>query len=503
MSIGEVTLQRVRELPTKGMVRLVGVVLPGAVAVATRWPSLHQPLDRDTAAYATVGAAMWKGLLPYRDLFDHKQPLVYPIYAAIDLVGPRTSAVRVAGMAVAGVTVIAVAVLASQVLGRGRAILAACIVAIVSATPYVEGFDLNTEHLLAPLTAVAVLVSLRCRRDPWAPTIAGLLLGIGIITKVVAVFAAPAVLLPLVAIPLERRELGRRCAMFGGAVCLPALAVILIYTAASGVDALVDANLTYNRSYVAAQQPAIERFIQPVPVVIASLAAGAALVGAIRLLLVNEDRAGVASLLLWLCGAWAGAKFSGRDYPHYFAPVVAPAIVLLLVPIRSKAVSPRLRRPLRGFLVVQLALLGWCLRSVPADMARIFSRGPKEVALLIFGDQARVWAEYEPVGAEIRARAQPGETLFVAGAEPGFYWFSGAPMAGRYPYDYPILADPRRASELQEDLCRAPPSRVVLPYGEVWPPYLSVLDKSSYRLEFVRGTVHVFWRAVRSQCIHA
>ena len=471
--------------------RLAAVVLPAAVAVAARWPSLHQPLDRDTAAYATIGSSIWKGVLPYRDLFDHKQPLVYPVYAAIDLLGTRTSSVRLAAMAVAALTAVSVAVLGRRLLGPGRALLAGCMVAVVGAMPEVEGFDLNTEHLLAPLTAGAVLVAVRFRRRPWAPAVAGLLLGLALVTKVVAVFVAPAVLLPLVWLPMARPQLVRRLVVFGGAAAAPALVVVAVYAAAGGLDALVEANITYNRVYVASQQPELGRFLRLRPTFVAALVVAGAVAGALRLASERDDRPGVAALMLWLAGAWVGAKFGGRDFPHYFAPVVAPAIVLVLVPLGVRPLAA-FRAAAPAVLAVQLVVLGWCVRTVPGDLAKLFSRSPQEVALLVFGDQARTWAEYEPVGARLRATERPGDTLFVAGAEPGFYWFSGATVAGRYPYDYPLLVDPARLPAFQEDLCREPPTRVLLPYGADWPPYLAVLDPSAYRPEFVAGTVHVF-----------
>lgn len=495
------TVPSVRTPRLSGVGSITGVLIPAALAVASRWPSLHQPLDRDMAAYATIGAAMWKGLLPYRDLFDHKQPLVYPVYAAIDLLGPSTSAVRVAGMAAAVVTVVAVAVLARPLLGRSRSAVAASIIAVVSATPYVEGFDLNTEHLLAPITATAVLLSLRYRHRRWTPAATGFLLGLGLITKVVAVFAAPAILLPLIWMRANGNDLRRRLLVFAGAACVPALAVVSVYAAAGSLDSLIEANITYNRSYVTALAPALDRFIRPSPVFIALLAAAAAVIGACRLLLVAEGRPDIVSLLLWLCGAWVGAKFGGRDFPHYFAPVIAPAVILFLLPLGSTVQSIRLRRSAPLFFAGQLAMLGICLRAVPSDMALIFNRGPSDIALLIFGEQARVWSEYETVGAEIRTRAQPADTLFVAGAEPGFYWFSGTSVAGRYPYDYPVLADPLRLRELQQDLCRTRPSRVLLPYGAAWPAYLSMLNQSSYRLEFTRGSIHLFRQIADAQCL--
>ena len=443
---------------------------------------------------------MWKGLVPYRDLFDHKQPLIYPVYAVIDLFGQRTSSVRVAAMTVAAFGALAVAVLARPLLGRARATLAGCVIAVVSAAPFVEGFDLNTEHLLAPITAAAVLVSIRYRRHRWAVFGAGVLLGLGAITKAIGVLAAPAVFLPLVSVPLDRRDLGRKALVFTGAAALPLIVILLVYVVTDGLGALVDANITYNRSYVGAQDLSLDRFIEAEPVLIASLAAVALGVGIARLLFARGDRTGVIALLLWLGGAWTGAKFGGRDFPHYFAPVLAPAIILILVPF-GPLVRPTAKRWVPGVvLLMQLGALAWLVRSLPAEAARMFGRQPENVALVIYGEQARVWAEYQPVGALLRARADPGETLFVAGAEPGFYWFSGAPVAGRYPYDYPVLTDARRLHELQEDLCGSPPSRIVIPSGTTWPAYLGILDPSSYDLEFVHHDVHVFRRGDTRPC---
>lgn len=475
------------------------VVLTLVAAIAVRWPSRNQPLDRDMAAYATVGAGIWEGLLPYRDLFDHKQPLVYAVFAVIDLAGPDTTAVRVAAIATAAVLAVAISVLARPLLGRLRATSGGVLTAVVGAAPFVEGYDLNTEHLLAATSGIAVLTALRWKDRTWVAAAAGAVLGLAVLAKVVGVFIAPAVAVAVLCCAKDRPNLFRRLLLLGGASAAPGVLVLAIYGSLGATGALIEGNLTYNREYVAAAAPPIDRFFTATPPPIATLLLVGLVVGVLRLLVVRRKRVEVAALILWALGAWVGAKFGGRDFPHYFAPVVAPALLLILLPLTSRATPQRrVSAPLSS--AVQAIVLLIVLLPIARALLPMFDRSPEEVAVSIYGEQARVWSRYEPVGERIRRLSPPDATLFVAGAEPGFYWFSGAEVAGRYPYDYPVTTSERRLRELLSSLCSDPPDRIVIPVGPVWPDYLAQLDQAAYELEFVDQPVHVYRRTAPRPC---
>lgn len=56
---------------------------------------LYTPLDRDEGAYAYIAERLEKGELPYRDIFDHKQPFIYYIYkTAFNFFGKTDEAIR-------------------------------------------------------------------------------------------------------------------------------------------------------------------------------------------------------------------------------------------------------------------------------------------------------------------------------------------------------------------------------------------------------------------------
>src|ERR671922_2576087 len=71
--------------------RIQGLYLPLVVCMlALAWwlrgPLHHLPLERDEGAYAVIATRWLAGDVPYRDLFDHKPPLIYVIYALARLV---------------------------------------------------------------------------------------------------------------------------------------------------------------------------------------------------------------------------------------------------------------------------------------------------------------------------------------------------------------------------------------------------------------------------------
>ena len=59
----------------------------------------------------------------------------------------------------------------------------------------------------------------------------------------------------------------------------------------------------------------------------------------------------------------------------------------------------------------------------------------RSLASRTYGGNVAVWEATEPVGAAIRERARPGDTMFVAGSEAGFYWQARVEPASRLLYD--------------------------------------------------------------------
>ena len=151
-----------------------------AAAIMLHLPALDQPLDRDTALYAVIGQRLGLDTLPYRDLFDHKQPLVHWVYGALDLIAPQSlAAIRVAAAIPSALAAAALLLFLEPIAGRLRAGLAAALVVLAGASNLLEATDLNTEHLLTLPAAACILWALALDRPgvPGGPLAVGVSVG--------------------------------------------------------------------------------------------------------------------------------------------------------------------------------------------------------------------------------------------------------------------------------------------------------------------------------------
>jgi 4-amino-4-deoxy-L-arabinose transferase-like glycosyltransferase len=444
-----------------------------AGAVMLRLPTLKMPLDRDSAVYAVIGRSLGSAL-PYRDLIDHKQPVVYPVYWLLDVLAPRSEvAIRLASAVVAGLAAWLLFLALRPHVGRTRAAAAAALALVLGASRFVQGFELNTEHLLVLTGTLLVVVALRLgpSRSPWAPVVVGLLCGLAILTKAVGVLLAPAALAPFL-LARPRQPAARVLVAFGVGTAVPLLAVAALYAAHGALGDLVTWNWTYNRRYTSAL-PFSDRVAAlrtyPADLLLIGLSAVASLVW----LRVRGWRDALAwTLVAWLAGAVVGALLGGYGYAHYFAPMTVPAAALLVIPVRA-AWSPRVRAAAAAVAVVAVAPFAF-------ELVRSTGQSAQTLSARSYGDNARVWSSYGPVGRLVRARSRPGDRLYVAGNEAGFYWQTGLAPSTRVLYDSPLLLRPQLTGAVVHDLCTRPPRFVVLPLGAL-PPYAACLGGAGYR----------------------
>jgi len=415
--------------------RVVAFALCLSGALALRAPAYGLPLDRDAAVYQVIGRALRGGEMPYVDLIDHKQPLVYPVYALIDLMAPGSAAApRVVSALLSAVA----AVLVFWLLREGaRGATAAALVVVVGASRYVQGFDLNTEHLLLVTGTLPIVLAVKA---PRAAFVIGMLCGLAILAKAVAILLLPAAL-----IPLARSHWPR----FAAGVAVPLLVVALLYIGHLGD--LWEWNVAYNADYasVLSLGDRLERLRgQGAPLLLIAVSAVAAVI-----CLRRRDPLAL-TLTVWLAGAVLGALAGGYAYAHYFVPVIVPAAALIALALPDRTAVP-----------IAVAALG--------VLALVVTN--RSLAERTYGGNVAVWEASEPVGAAIRERARPGDTMYVVGSEAGFYWQARVEPASRLLYDSILEFRP----ELTPDLCAQPPRFLVLPAG-TYPAYAACLQDAGY-----------------------
>src|SRR4051812_3630810 len=145
---------------------VLGPTVAGAgVALLVRGRGFNDEIDADPAVYLTVGSNVLHGWLPYRDIFDHKGPLTYWLFAGLDLVLPASPvAIRLVLFAAFVASLALLVSLVARAGGVLAAWTAALTYAIAGSSLAFAGSSPNLEQLLAPALVGAVWAAERFER---------------------------------------------------------------------------------------------------------------------------------------------------------------------------------------------------------------------------------------------------------------------------------------------------------------------------------------------------
>ena len=436
------------------------------VAVLMRLPGLWLPLERDEGAYGAI-AAMWlKGALPYRDVFDHKPPLIYLLYMPALIGGVQDAfPVRLWASLLFILQLPMALVIARRVWDPASAGLATVIYAVAGSAFGLQGLMLNTEQalMLPALVALWALISAIGSNATRWPVIFGLAVGLMTLIKPNATpLLLPLLLLAPVGVRSHMRNL--LVAMLGVvALWLPVLAW---WSIAGALEALVFALITYNQLYTI---ESLERWTASGLVdVLAS--AGPLLVCAVGGIALAGWR-GVkqrqrTAVVLWTAAFFAGALLGLRPYVHYYYPTLAGLALLAAPPVvwlarrqpNARGAWRRLTALLAPALLLMVLVVPYIL-----DNSRLVGVSPGEQAEMLYGpDGKSYFAPAQSVAAYIRRATDPDERIHVWASEPELYLLADRPAATRYIHTYPLELVPGASAEFLDELRRNPPRLLVL-----------------------------------------
>jgi 4-amino-4-deoxy-L-arabinose transferase-like glycosyltransferase len=409
-----------------------------ALCAGLRIVSLVRPcLSDDEATYCVVAREMLHGRVLYRDVVDHKPPLIYVTYAAAQATGGAANGMRLLHLLTI-LVVWATALLLARIarwVGRGGpeetsedpsgepVPFVAALLYVVFTTTLLD-FDAlaaNCElYMLLPLTASALLY---LRGFPAAEPAkllgAGALVGVAILYKYQA-----AVQLPLYGLHLlwvHRRRLGR-LALGWGAIGLGAAAPIAGALWVLGRAGALESALfwfAFNRAYIRQGMHLGEVAARALPRISYGVVPALLLwVLGLRAALARwrqRDRDPAAVFLVgWCAVSLLATTAGGRFFGHYFHQVTAPLAVL------AAPGAARLWRARRTF--------GLVAAGVPAGVFLLVGvlRAPVARAMGVADP------DYRAIAASVRARSEPGEALVVWGNVPIIYFEAGRPLGTRF-----------------------------------------------------------------------
>jgi hypothetical protein len=420
------------------------------LGVLLRLPTFSRPLlSDDEAIYATTADALGRGDLLYRDVVDHKPPLIYHLYqagfAALGQYNTQGAHVLV---------VLSVLLTAGFLFGMKRAersdcgtageSLAAAGLFLVFSTTWhdYDALAANCElFLLAPQTLAAWLLL----RDPSGPSMrtlaphlaVGALIGLSALLKYQGLaFLGVSIGMLVWWSLLGRISPARAVAMSlcQVAAALAPATLYLAWCAAAGNAADAVYWFEFNFSYVGAGLTGLQAVarglrrlgliggVALVPYALGGAAAVAAAAGVVRVIRRRPLDAPPPSAvlgLLWLAASAVAVATGGRFFGHYFHLLLAPLCLLA---------APAFHRFWYEGRSYRVLLCGLCI--LPALFFFALASFGRPLADALDGSEPR----YDDVADRIAALTTPNDRIFVWGNSPQLYVLARRPMGARFSF---------------------------------------------------------------------
>lgn len=407
------------------------------LCLGLRVVALARPcLSDDEATYCVVGREMLSGRVLYRDVVDHKPPLIYVTYAVTQAMGGPTGGMRIIHLLTALVVWATAGLLAFLVRhfggsgDGGRAPFFAALLYIVFTTTLLPFDSLAANCELFMMLPLVGSVALYLGGGTGARLRPGLLAGAGALVGVAVFYKYQGgihlALYGLHSAWLYRRRPSRLLVAWG-ALAVGAAAVLGL-----GVAVLSHFDswragwfwFRFNFAYIREGMSWTEVVSRAVPRV--SLVVGAALflwvlgLGAALRAILGRPRPGDSDLAFdrfsvgWLLVSVLAVTAGGRFFGHYFHQVTATLAVL------AAASAAHLWQSRRRLVVAAL--------TAPAVLFFLIGIGHAHV----MAAAGQPEPDYAAMAAFIDAHSRERDGLFVWGNSPVLYFEAGRPLGSRF-----------------------------------------------------------------------
>ncbi len=477
--------------------RCLAVAAIVALPVLLALPVVGRPIAIDEAIFATIARGMLDGQLLYRDLFDHKPPVIFAWYALNFLLfGESMAPVRLSIAVTLAATALLMFLLIRRLYSDASAYLGAALFAVSTGIRSLVPQAGTDPLMLLPMVG-SLLAFVTAMQDgrPRLFLLAGGLGAVATLTKPVAAFTLIALgVFALVWGWREAASFGRlRPALYLAAGAAAALALALVPFVATGTlgDA-ADANIQFNAAYGS---------LQSVSDRARSLVRGTALfwfvypplsfTAALGLVVLMHRRRwpGDHLVVFWAAAATAGVVTPGWLFLHYFAQLL-PAMALLAAAFfeAQRASLDAIRRKpavlIAGGVLVAVALL-------PALSPSLYARGS-------FAERPDWRPELERLGEYLSERTAAEDMIYMYGFIPEIYFYADRLPAARYFVDAHLFIRPAAMKETARTLRADPPEFIVDTSPSGWVRYsrgpdgVAELIRDEYELVEDTGLARIY-----------
>jgi hypothetical protein len=483
----------------KRLITLAAVLLP----IFLRLPSLVEPYwYGDEGIYSAVASEMTQGELLYRDIWDHKPPGIYLVYAGTQQFGlQQLFVLKFINLVLGALAVYLALKLFDEIIRAlnkdtheskdkplsratllAKAILGITLAVLLGSTS-LEGNIFNAENVFICTTAAAALLYLRWRPN-WSlqrlrtqflrAAAIGLIAGIGLYFKLHPLLDLGALLFLML---FDRyMQLNGSYKVHSIIKALAPLAIVVLaafspliltgvyYALIGNFSNFWEAVVTYNFGYSGTfQSTSLGLLFLPDTFGVKTVLLGLAALGLWFMQTRKTLNPVMGFTILWVLAAFFGALISSRPYAHYLLQALIPATLLIALALRT-------------FLFIQderqLLKLSWTILLIYAGLS-LFMKGSKVdwgylkpsylpngyayISQRLLGNdsgRSQWYAEFNSDAERTWNLAQwlkpyAGEEVFFWGNNPWIYKLSGI----RNPLKYTVyfhIDDKNSASVLQQ-----------------------------------------------------
>jgi len=411
------------------------------INIIIRLPSLLDPVYYgDECIYLTLGQALRKGLVFYRDIHDNKPPLLYFMAA---LAGGQQNWFRFITITWTSINIFFIYKLAEEIFTKKHyQILASGLFLLFSFLP--EGRIANGENFMIMPFTVAVWLLFKYRFFWWA----GILASLAFLFKIPIVFDFIAVWLALFIYKEQKLEKifqqfkKRNIYVFSAAFILPIAISIFYYSIKGAFTPYVRSALMQNIGYLSSwgDQSNNAGFLASNQGLVIR---GLIVFGLSLYLFWRRKNLGFkfTFFALWFIFALFGVLLSERPYPHYFIELAPSAAFLLTLACTNITRAEKIIITAFLFSLFFLAKSYYHFWSYPLipyyqNFASFVLGGKDKSAYFAFFG-SNVESDYQ-IASYIKTHTSPNDRIFVWGNGACIYALSDRLPPGKYTVNYHI-----------------------------------------------------------------
>ncbi|MBI2430635.1 MAG: glycosyltransferase family 39 protein [Candidatus Levybacteria bacterium] len=438
---------------------LIGIIF---IFFVLRLPSLFEPYwYGDEAIYQVIGMGLNEDRLLYRDIWDNKPPLLYILYA---LFSSDQFTIRSVSLLFGVSAVVAFFGLAKKLFKEAKmaVFFSTGFFAFLFAIPLLEGNIANAENfMLFPIILAGLLIYNATNHTLTAhryTLMAGFLLSLAFLFKVVAIFDFAAFFLFLVFATLPPKQIAiNKLLIFILSFAIPILTTIVFFLAKGAFWDFIEAVFRQNVSYVGYGNA----LFLPAGLLLIKLIL---LTSAIMVIFLKRKTLHNYHLfiLLWFIFSLFNAFFSQRPYTHYLLTLLPSFILMFGLLFQEKKYQKIIIISLcfgLFFIFANFTFFGKTARYYQNYLA--FISGQKSVSSYQGFFDRNTPIDYAVVSF-LKTHKKADDQIFVWGNNAQIYVLLETLPPGRYTVAYHISASKTALLETQEILTKTKPKYLVV-----------------------------------------